>query len=210
MEVKLALFTKKIYDYFAYSIYGKEMDWRLVNGTKSKEAVNSFAEYMLEKHGAGVGPSFIWLYVTFQFGRFELTQFRPTSHTNFILPAMIFSKGSIEKYEKRKTIDTLTLRSPWMGKNNLSQEDFVRKHGLTFTTSMKKVNRGKVERALMSYQDPIKYITATTKQGMDLCFDMTELYNSNDKSCQRCPYALQCKQALKETNPKLFELRKYE
>jgi hypothetical protein len=208
--MELILFTKKIYEYFAYTIYGKDMDWKLVNGKRSQDSIKDFTEHMLNKHGGGAGPSFIWLYVIFQFGRFELTNFRPTSHTNTILPLMIFGKGAIDKYESRKTIDALTLRSPWMQIYKLSQQEFVRKYGLTFTTSMEKVDRRKVEKILMSYRDPIKMVTSTTNQGMELCIDMTELYNEKDKSCQSCQYSIKCKKLLKETNINLFELRRYE
>lgn len=186
------------------------MNWKLVKGAKSKRYIEEFAKYMLAKHGAGAGPSFIWLYVIFQFSRFELTNFRPTSHTNFILPTMCFGNSAIEKYEERKTIDTLTLRSPWMQKYKLSQQEFVRKYGLTFTTSMQKVNLFKVERTLMKYRDPIKAITSQTMQGMDMCEDMTDLYNSKDPSCQDCGYQTECKALLQTVNPKIYLLRGYE
>lgn len=208
--MELSIFTKKIYDYFAYTIYEKKLDWRLVNGKKSQKSIETFSAYMLEKHGAGAGPSFVWLYIMYQFGRFELTNFRPESHTDIILPTMIFGQQAIKKYEERKTIDTLTLRSPWMQKFNLSQQEFVRKYGLTFTTSMEKVNHKKVIKSLMKYKDPIKYVTSTTNQGMDLCEDLTDMYNEQDVSCQSCPYAEMCKSTLKQTNSKLYELKGYE
>jgi hypothetical protein len=208
--MELTTFTKKIYDYFAYAIYGSQADWRLINGKKSNQSIDMFVSHMLKKHGAAAGPSFIWLYIIFQFSRFELSNFKPTAHSSCVLPTMVFGVSAIDKFETRRTIDNLTLNSSWLKTYNLSQQEFVRKYGFTFTASMAKVNFKKVEQTLMKFKDPIKAVVSKTQQGMQLCEDLTDLYNDQDESCVKCIYQKECKQLLLTTNPRLYNLKGYE
>lgn len=206
--MELSIFTKAVYVYIAYRIYGKSnMDFRLVNSKKGKEAIQSFSDLMLERYGTAAGPFFIWFYTIYQFSRFEITGFRPQGFANFCTPTMIYGKSAVEKFGDRKTIDELTIRSPWLQKYKLSQQDFVRETGYTFTETMSKVDLAKVDKKRQQYRDPIKQVTANSAEGMDLCLDMTDLYNDQDPSCQICPYAVECKATLKEVNPKTFALR---
>lgn len=208
--MELIKFSQKVYEYFAYRIYGKNMDWRQVYGKKGVEAAEKFANTMLERYGAAAGPSFVWFYIVFQFGRFELSNFKPEAYVKFITPAMIFGDGAMEKFGDRKSIDELTIKSSWLQRFQLSQQEFVKLHKFTFTTTMKKVDISSVDKKLRQYVDPIKRVTATTGQGIDLCLDLTDLYNHKDPSCQVCPYVKECKEKLKENNPRIFKLRRYE
>lgn len=208
--MELTKFSQKVYEYFAYRIYDKQMDWRQVYGKKGQQAAELFANTMLERYGPGAGPSFVWFYVIFQFDRFKMTAFKPEAHVKFITPVMIFGKSAMEKFGDRKTIDELTIKAPWMQLYKLSQQEFVQKHKFTFTTTMEKVDIRKVDLKMRNYVDPIKRVTATTDEGMDLCADLTDLYNHQDPSCKICPYAQECKALLKETNPRIYNLRKYE
>jgi hypothetical protein len=208
--MELAQFAKKVYEYFAYRIYGKLLDWRQVNGPKSRNTIEEFANIVIQQHGSAAGSEFIWFYIVYQFGRFSITGFQPEGHVKFITPVQVFGKSAIEKFNARKSIDALTIRDSWMLEHKLSQQEFVKLSGYTFTADRSKIDRNKVEEKIMSFRDPIKKIVSTTNAGMDLCLEMTDMFNEKDPSCRKCPYSIECKAKLKEINPKLYKLRNYE
>lgn len=208
--MELVTFTRKVFEYFAYRIYNKQVNWRLVNGAKSKKAIEEFVEYVNEKYGAALGPSFVWKFTVFQFSRFQLNDFKTQSHAGVVLPTMCYGKQAIKKYSESKLTEATLMKQEWFISAGLSQAEFVQKHGFTFTTDMKKVDKKKVESKHLAYRDPIKKVTASSNEGMELCEDLTDLYNKFDPSCQRCPYSQQCKQLLKTQLPELYALRGYE
>jgi hypothetical protein len=204
--MELSKFAIEVYLFFTGKIYSRPAVGER-KAPKAMEAIEEFGKLFEQRYGRAVGAHFVWFYVAYQFGRYEIVDFKPKGFKKFVTATLVFSKKAIDKFGDRKTIDALTMRSPYLTKFGINKQDFVRETGFTFTADMTKVDHRKVERLIQAYQDPIKAVTVRDKIGWGLCAEMTDLYNSQDVSCQKCPYARECKQELKNVYPKIYQLR---
>jgi hypothetical protein len=204
----LTVFAKEVYLYFTSRVYSRAADG-FCKTPKSIEAFDHFGKVFTERYGS-VGPEYVWFYVVFQFSKYELVNFRPKGFVPFVTPTMVFGKKAIKDFGHRKTIDNLTMNEQWVKDKKITKADFVRQTGFTFGAGAVKVNLAKAERKLQEYQDPIKAATVKFATGPESCYEMTDLYNDQDASCQICPYVKECKAYLQEVNPGLFNLRDYE
>jgi hypothetical protein len=204
--MELSKFAIEVYLFFTGKIYSRPAIGER-KAPKAVAAIEAFGKLFQERYGEAVGAHYVWFYVAYQFARYDLVNFRPKGIKPFVTATLVFQKSAVEKFGHRKTIDALTMRAPFLAKHGINKQDFVKETGFTFTADMSKVNHKKVEKILQTYQDPIKAVTVRDKIGWGLCEEMTDLYNDQDLSCQKCPYAVDCKQELKKLYPKIYALR---
>jgi hypothetical protein len=200
-------FCREVYQYFYKQIYDEQSSSS--RNVKSVELYKQFVQQALDKYES-IGSDFVWLYMIYQFGRFERSDFQPSSYTKRVEVVNVFGKIPFDKFVKRRQeLDDLSWKQAYLFKYAISKEDFTRRTRLTFDLSSKKKVLLREARAIQQFISPVK--EAASKTGdIDTCEEFTDLYNSMDPSCQKCPSAVRCKQLLQKSYPHLYKLKGYE
>lgn len=201
-------FSRELYQYFFQRIYGRAA--LTTRDKKSEKYYDLFITNALERYES-IGSDFVWLYITYQFARFEKTGFKPGSYTQQVEVVNVFGQTAFEKFKaRRQDLDDLTLKQPYLAKFSITKEDFTNRTQIPFTlTSRKKVLLRQVHN-LQSFRSPIKETASRTGVGLEVCAELTDLYNDKDPACQRCHQAKECKLLLQENYPHLYKLKGYE
>lgn len=201
-------FSRELYQYFFQRIYN-----RLALTTRSSESekyYNLFVENAIKRY-TSIGSDFVWLYVTYQFGRFEKANFLPNSYSKQIDVVNVFGQTAFVKFtHRRQDLDDLTLKAPYLNRFSISKEDFTNKTQIQFNLTSRKKILLRQARVIQNYRSPIKESASKTPFALETCQDLTDLYSDKDPSCQRCSQAIQCKALLKNLYPHLYKLKGYE
>lgn len=201
-------FSRELYQYFFHRIYG-----RMALTTRNRESekyYNLFVENAIKRYDS-IGSDFIWLYVAYQFGRFEKTNFKPGSYTQQIDVVNVFGQTAFNKFvQRRQELDDLTLKGNYLNKFSITKEDFTNRTQIQFNLTSRKKVLLKQARVVQNYRSPIKESASRTPFALEVCRDLTDLYNDKDPSCQKCSQAESCKALLKTMYPHLYKLKGYE
>lgn len=205
----LQSFSREVYQYFFFKIYRHQP---LTTRSRENELLyDQFVQSALRKYKS-IGPDFVWLYVAYQFGRFQKSQFALNSYSKRVDPVNVFGRSPFIKFaERRQDLDDLTLKSDYLIQYQITKEDFTAKTRLNFIlhNNTKKVLLRQAKK-LQKYRSPIKEAASREEFALEICRDLTDLYTETDPSCQRCLQAEECKLLLKNQYPHLYKLKGYE
>lgn len=178
--------AREIFSYFYQLAYKFKPLNPSLYGPEGMRVFKGFEERLKKEYGDSIGPQFIYDYTLFQFGRY-ITKIENNAFTSGgpITPAMVYGKKPhLEIYNKRnRDMEFMLNHSPLIKKYGASILNCQSATGIQFEIPFEKPK---------GYRDPTKAVASAGGNALDLCLEMTDLFDKNDPSCQRCSDAQKC------------------
>jgi hypothetical protein len=180
------------YQYF-YSKRFESQKYKFKPSEKGLRTINTFLD-LIKKTYPSMGRKFLWRYFTFQFLYWEDLELE-AFFGKFRIELVVGKKAFQRWLDRNKDFD-----------NQIDSNDLKEKYDIKKSDLINPIIEAPVH---YPYDENAKRMYFGTSKGFATCLQFTTLYDNTHVTCQKCPYADDCKKILLKTYPQLYERRGY-
>lgn len=181
------------YEYF-YKKKHNSLNYKFKPSEKSEKVINTFLSILDKKFNIKtIDKNFLFDYFIYQFNYWRNANLK-AAYGKFRIE-LIIGKKAIERYIENKNNDLWVIQKSEIYKlYSINKSDLIDEEKHVYDSNS---------------EYNIKKIKYNTSEGFNNCITLTTMYNHNHKLCILCEFKNDCKKALKENYPKIYESRGY-
>lgn len=203
--MNLTVLCSEIYDYFYLRIYNKQAPYS--RDEKSIKLIDKCIERLFTRYES-IGPHFLWFYISYQFNRFSVVNFKLKGHYTNITTTNIFADTPLKKFLERDVqFDDITLKAGWYQMYQISKIDFTARTKISLENGGQVINEQDKQTSIQQYKSIVKASAIRLDIPLELCRDYTDLCTPQDPACQQCKQQQECKDLLKKMYPYLYNIK---